>query len=82
MSMLFREFYATSPQLRLLQTERKNHLLTIFFTWIDTDSKYLSIAFNIVQFERFSDLFEFLSFLLFSTFSNRTPAVPIRDRAG
>ena len=50
MSMLFREYYATSPKLHLLQTDRKNHLLTVFITWIDADSKYLSIGFNFVQF--------------------------------
>ena len=33
MSKLFREkYYATSPNLHLLQTDRKNHLLTIFIT--------------------------------------------------
>ena len=31
MSMPFREFYVTSPKLRLLQTDRKYHLLTFFF---------------------------------------------------
>ena len=44
MSKLFREYYATSPSPHLLQTDHENHLLTIFITWIDAVSKYLSVC--------------------------------------
>ena len=52
MSIPFHEYYyATSPKPPFAQTDRKNHLLTIFITWIDAYSKYLSTGFIFVRFE-------------------------------
>ena len=76
MSMLFREYYATSPKCPIASNRSQNHLLTIFFAWIDAYSKYLStnlILFNLIRIARdinFLNFLELILFILFVLFQN------------